>query len=184
MGIPSASGGGRGQYGSAEGEGEGEGEGAGLGPAFAGMGRGTGVTSLVSTHGAVAWFAGVCGACTLGIVAYTCATDGGPFRRELLIPWMVATLVDFYANVALLALWVVYRERAAPVVAGLWVAALVCLGSMATAAYVAQAVLTLPAGDPVYSFLLAPQDLAWVAGAGPGRRTPLLRHASPAARGL
>jgi len=124
----------------------------------------------------VGWFAGLCGFCTFCMVCYTCATDGGPFRRELLTPWMVATLVDFYANVALIALWVAYRERASPLVAGAWLAALVCLGSMASAAYVAHAVLTLPAGDPVYAVLLAPQDIAPLAS---GRRTPLLANPSP-----
>jgi len=35
----------------------------------------------------------------VGTLVYTCATDGSPFRPELLTPWMVATLVDFYVNV-------------------------------------------------------------------------------------
>lgn len=36
-------------------------------------------------------------------IIYTCATDGSPFRKELLTPWMAATLVDFYILIALLA---------------------------------------------------------------------------------
>ncbi|OAE19766.1 hypothetical protein AXG93_2958s1430 [Marchantia polymorpha subsp. ruderalis] len=35
------------------------------------------------------------------VVAYTCATDGSPFRKELLTPWMSATLIDFYITMFL-----------------------------------------------------------------------------------
>ncbi|CAI8604163.1 unnamed protein product [Vicia faba] len=32
------------------------------------------------------------------------------FRKELLTPWMAATLIDFYINIAILSTWVVYKE--------------------------------------------------------------------------
>ncbi len=51
------------------------------------------------------------------------------------MPWMQATLIDFYINIAFIFLWVVYRERTLIAKAG-WLVALVFLGSMATAAYV------------------------------------------------
>jgi hypothetical protein len=37
--------------------------------------------------------------CAAGTIIYTIVTDGSPLRAELLIPWMKATLVDFYTNV-------------------------------------------------------------------------------------
>ncbi|CAI7771157.1 unnamed protein product [Closterium sp. NIES-53] len=42
------------------------------------------------------------GLCTLAAVVHTCLTDGSPFRWVVLTPWMRATLVDFYVNVALI----------------------------------------------------------------------------------
>jgi hypothetical protein len=45
------------------------------------------------------------------VLIYTCVTDGSPFRLSLLTPWMNATLVDFYWNVAALSLIVVLREK-------------------------------------------------------------------------
>uniref|UniRef100_A0A803MME1 Uncharacterized protein n=1 Tax=Chenopodium quinoa TaxID=63459 RepID=A0A803MME1_CHEQI len=39
----------------------------------------------------------------LGTLVYTLITNGSPFKKELLIPWMVATLIDFYINVAVLS---------------------------------------------------------------------------------
>lgn len=41
-------------------------------------------------------------------------------RGELLTPWMNATLVDFYFNVALLSVWIYLRERS-KAVAFFWI---------------------------------------------------------------
>uniref|UniRef100_A0A804UJH7 Transmembrane protein n=1 Tax=Zea mays TaxID=4577 RepID=A0A804UJH7_MAIZE len=38
------------------------------------------------------------------VVTYTVITDGLPFRKELLTPWMAATLIDFYINVFAISL--------------------------------------------------------------------------------
>ncbi|BBH08992.1 hypothetical protein Prudu_021370 [Prunus dulcis] len=43
-------------------------------------------------------------------LTYTLSTDGLPFRKDLLTPWMAATLVDFYINVVPLAVWISYKE--------------------------------------------------------------------------
>ncbi len=51
------------------------------------------------------------------------------------IPWMKATLWDFYVNVLVIYLWVCYREKSA-FFKILWLVLLVCLGSIATCAYV------------------------------------------------
>lgn len=39
--------------------------------------------------------------CATAVIIYTVVTDGSPLRKELLTPWMAATLVDFYTNVTL-----------------------------------------------------------------------------------
>lgn len=51
------------------------------------------------------------------------------------IPWMRATLWDFYANVLVIFLWVCYREKSVAVKL-VWLLLLVCLGSIASCAYV------------------------------------------------
>jgi len=43
-------------------------------------------------------------------LAYTIYIDGSPFRADLLTPWMDATLIDLYLNVAPIATWVCYKE--------------------------------------------------------------------------
>jgi len=51
------------------------------------------------------------------------------------IPWMRATLWDFYANIFIITLWMFYKEK----VIGLkilWLVLFVCLGSIATCSYI------------------------------------------------
>ncbi|XP_031251341.1 uncharacterized protein LOC116109225 isoform X4 [Pistacia vera] len=75
--------------------------------------------------------------CCLMIVTlgYTISTDGLPFRKDLLTPWMAATLVDFYINVVPLAAWVSYKESNW-ISAIIWIILLVCLGSITTCVYI------------------------------------------------
>lgn len=72
------------------------------------------------------------------------------------IPWMQATLIDFYINIAFIFLWVVYRERSLAAKAG-WLVALVLLGSMATAAYVFLQARSLNQGDGIEKMFLPKQ---------------------------
>jgi len=51
------------------------------------------------------------------------------------IPWMRATLWDFYANVTVIFLWVCYKENSIALRL-LWLVLLVALGSIASCAYV------------------------------------------------
>jgi len=51
------------------------------------------------------------------------------------IPWMRATLWDFYGNVLLIYLWVIYKEKNVFVIL-LWAVLFFCLGSIATIGYV------------------------------------------------
>ncbi|KAL9249188.1 hypothetical protein AKJ16_DCAP01060 [Drosera capensis] len=69
----------------------------------------------------------VLGFIMLGTLVYTITTDDYPFRKELLTPWLTATLIDFYINVAALSVWVSYKEsRWFGKVA--WIAGLICFG--------------------------------------------------------
>ncbi len=51
------------------------------------------------------------------------------------IPWMRATLWDFYANVLVIFVWVCYKEKHIALKV-LWLILLVTLGSIASCAYV------------------------------------------------
>ncbi|GMY29525.1 hypothetical protein FCV25MIE_24767 [Fagus crenata] len=77
----------------------------------------------------------VLGCLMLATLIFTLSIDGLPFRKELLTPWMVATLVDFYINVVPLAAWVLYKEPSW-ISAILWIIMLLCFGSITTCAYI------------------------------------------------
>jgi uncharacterized membrane protein YczE len=68
------------------------------------------------------------------------------------IPWMRATLWDFYANVLVIYLWVCYKERtlAQRII---WLILLCCLGSIATAAYVFIQLFKLKPGEGLKELL-------------------------------
>ncbi len=51
------------------------------------------------------------------------------------IPWMRATLWDFYTNVIVIYLWLCYKERGI-VSKIIWLVMLVALGSIATCSYI------------------------------------------------
>jgi len=61
------------------------------------------------------------------------------------LPWMVATLKDFYLNILIIYLWVLYKEEGWPARL-LWLVGCVCLGSIATSAYVFLELLRLRPG--------------------------------------
>jgi hypothetical protein len=67
------------------------------------------------------------------------------------IPWMRATLCDFYANVTVIFLWVCYKENtmARRIV---WLILLVALGSIATCAYVLLQLFRLKPGEGLKEF--------------------------------
>lgn len=50
------------------------------------------------------------------------------------IPWMRATLWDFYTNVTFIFVWICFKERSIAVKI-VWLILLVCLGSIATCIY-------------------------------------------------
>ncbi|MBX9852060.1 MAG: DUF1475 domain-containing protein [Cytophagaceae bacterium] len=69
------------------------------------------------------------------------------------IPWMRATLWDFYANVLVIYLWVLYKEKNAGIKI-LWAILFFCLGSIATIAYTLIQLFKLKEGEPVEKALL------------------------------
>ncbi|KAL7245809.1 hypothetical protein ACSBR2_001026 [Camellia fascicularis] len=100
--------------------------------------------------------------CVLGCVMvatliYTLSLDGLPFRKDLLTPWMVATLIDFYINVIAIGAWVFYKESNW-ISASLWVVLLVCFGSITTCCYIVLQLRKLSIGesseDPIYYVLM------------------------------
>ena len=64
------------------------------------------------------------------------------------IPWMRATLWDFYANLFIITLWMFYKEKSISL-KSIWVILFVCLGSIATCTYVLIKLFKLKAGDGV-----------------------------------
>ncbi len=68
------------------------------------------------------------------------------------IPWMQATLWDFYGNVLLIYLWVLYRERGIPVRV-LWATLFFCLGSIATIGYVLIQLFSLRPSEGIEAIL-------------------------------
>ena len=87
------------------------------------------------------------------VLCVTISVDGSPFRRELLTPWMNATLVDYYLTLAPFLCWVALRERQ-PLVALLWAAGLCCSGSVGVWGYVWLMSLRVRAGDSIAKVLL------------------------------
>ncbi|XP_043809418.1 uncharacterized protein LOC110606891 isoform X6 [Manihot esculenta] len=103
----------------------------------------------------------VLGSIMVATLIYTISIDGLPFRRDLLTPWMAATLVDFYINVVPLAAWIYYKESNS-ISAIIWIILLVCLGSIATCAYIFIQFLNLSPEeslkDPIYHVLLRHEE--------------------------
>ncbi|KAJ6920319.1 hypothetical protein NC651_014042 [Populus alba x Populus x berolinensis] len=99
----------------------------------------------------------VMGCLMVGTLVYTIYVDGFPFRRDLLTPWMIATLVDFYINVIAVAAWICYKESNF-ITATIWILLLICFGSITTSVYIFIQFLKLSPEeslqDPVYRVLL------------------------------
>jgi hypothetical protein len=69
------------------------------------------------------------------------------------IPWMTATLKDFYTNVAVLYLWVLWKETTAWKRI-LWLILLVGLGSIATTLYVLIQLFRLKPDDGIRELII------------------------------
>eukprot|EP00249_Psilotum_nudum_P001999 c14812_g1_i1 orf=119-496(+) len=93
------------------------------------------------------------GCLSLLTVLYTCIAHGSPFRKDLLTPWMNATLIDFYVNVAAISAWVCYKESFR-ICTFIWIALLICFGSITTCLYISVQLFKLSPHDPIYLILL------------------------------
>lgn len=69
------------------------------------------------------------------------------------IPWMQATLWDFYANIFVLLVWVYYKESSIAAKA-LWTVLFITLGSIAVTAYVLMQLFRLKPGDNLENILV------------------------------
>ena len=73
------------------------------------------------------------------------------------IPWMRATLWDFYANVLVIYLWVLYRERNIGTKL-LWALLFFALGSIGTIGYVLIQLFSLTEGEGI-DVILKPKSV-------------------------
>lgn len=64
------------------------------------------------------------------------------------IPWMRATLWDFYANILIITLWMFYKEKSL-LLKSVWLILFVCLGSIATCSYILIKLFKLKKGEGV-----------------------------------
>jgi len=67
------------------------------------------------------------------------------------IPWMRATLWDFYANVAVIFVWVCYKEKSY-FLKIIWLILLVALGSIASCGFVLIQLFRLKLGEGLKEF--------------------------------
>ncbi|XP_052189230.1 uncharacterized protein LOC127799331 isoform X2 [Diospyros lotus] len=98
-------------------------------------------------------FFSILGFLMLSTLIYTLLTDGSPFRKDLLTPWMTATLIDFYINLVPLSVWVAYKESSWTS-AFSWIILLICFGSITTCTYIVRQLVYLPSQGPVHLILL------------------------------
>ena len=68
------------------------------------------------------------------------------------IPWMEATLYDFYANVFCIYLWILYKERNVWKRVG-WLTFLVTMGSVATCIYLLKELVAFKPQEDLKSLL-------------------------------
>jgi predicted membrane protein len=68
------------------------------------------------------------------------------------IPWMRATLWDFYANVLVIFIWVVYRERHVAIMV-IWAILFFLLGSIGTIGYTLIQLFNLREGEEIHKIL-------------------------------
>ncbi|XP_073110898.1 uncharacterized protein [Elaeis guineensis] len=95
----------------------------------------------------------VLGVLVLATVVSTIIIDGFPFQKELLTPWMAATLIDFYINVIAISVWVAHKESTW-ISALFWICLLICFGSIATCTYIVLQLFQLSYQDSMYHILL------------------------------
>ncbi|KAL8172424.1 hypothetical protein V2J09_024228 [Rumex salicifolius] len=99
----------------------------------------------------------VLGCLMLATLIYTILSAGSPFNKDNFIPWVNATLIDFYINVTALAVWISYKESSW-IGRIIWIALIICFGSIATCAFIVRELFILSPYDPLYIVLLNKKD--------------------------
>ncbi|SER51746.1 DUF1475 family protein [Pedobacter rhizosphaerae] len=69
------------------------------------------------------------------------------------IPWMRATLWDFYANILIITLWMFFKEKNI-ILKIVWTILFVCLGSIGTIGYILVKLFKLKADESVKDLLV------------------------------
>jgi hypothetical protein len=69
------------------------------------------------------------------------------------LPWMRATLWDFYANILVIYLWVLYKEKKVFILL-LWAILFFCLGSIGSIGYVLIQLFKAKPGDGIKEVLM------------------------------
>nr|GLL39500.1 uncharacterized protein LOC109151045 isoform X1 [Ipomoea trifida] len=108
---------------------------------------GVGLKSLFSVLGCV----------MTATLIYGFITDGQPFRIQIITPWMVAALIDFFINTFAIGAWIVYKESNW-ISAVLWVVLIMSWGSAPLCGYILLQFYKLSSKesmqDPVFYVLL------------------------------
>lgn len=73
------------------------------------------------------------------------------------IPWMRATLWDFYANVFVIYAWIWYKESSIWLRL-LWLVLMICLGSIASCIYILIELFRLAPGEGIHELLVKQHD--------------------------
>jgi hypothetical protein len=73
------------------------------------------------------------------------------------IPWMRATLWDFYANAFVIYLWIFYKEPGI-LLKIVWLILMVCLGSIASCLYILIELFRLKPGEGIHELLMKQHD--------------------------
>uniref|UniRef100_A0A368UG87 Transmembrane protein n=1 Tax=Glycine max TaxID=3847 RepID=A0A368UG87_SOYBN len=95
----------------------------------------------------------ILGVVMLGTLVYTLVTNGSPFRKGVLTPWLATTLVDIYFHIVIYAVWVAYKESSW-ISAVFWIILLICFSSMATCLYITWQLFQISCQDPAYLVLV------------------------------
>ncbi|KAI3828008.1 hypothetical protein L1987_02098 [Smallanthus sonchifolius] len=89
------------------------------------------------------------GCLMLGTFIYLLIVVGSPFdARVFTRRCMIGTLTDFYANIAVLSVWIAYKESSW-ISAFFWILLLICFGGVTTCAYIVQQAFYLSPQQPI-----------------------------------
>ena len=90
-------------------------------------------------------------------ILWALVEDGGPFQPELLVPWVIVSLVDLYAAFIMFYCFVWYKESGW-LARVFWAFAIATTGSVAIAAYLVLQLVALAPGRPAWHILMREQS--------------------------